>query len=473
MRRAPLSITLRLALLFSGIAVMAFVAVGAYLYQTLATQMSQRDDVELLNKVVVLRQVLRTLPPGAEVPNQLIMVLGRVIGQGGVLLRVSALDGSTLVQTTPSDVRLPDIPPVPAEREPRLADIVTWNAPNGLARAISATASTDRSLWQVTLTRERSDRLALLKRYAFDLVGALVVGAMLATALGFIAVRSAMRPLNLVTGKADNIHAHRLNCRLSVNDAPLELRALSVAFNAMLDRLEEGVQRLSGFAADLAHDLRTPLNTLMMQTQVALSRPRGAEEYQALLASNLEEYERLSRMIENTLFLARVDNTQLGLHREMLDLHAELERIRDYFEILADDAGLTLRLNEVPPLALYVDPILFQRAVNNLLSNAIAYTPRGGSVNLAARAQGAWLHVEVSNTGPGIAPERLEHIFDRYYSGDAARSAARSSAGLGLAIVRAVMELHGGNVSVESAPGMPTSFTLRFPLQYEKCGSPD
>jgi two-component system heavy metal sensor histidine kinase CusS len=160
----------------------------------------------------------------------------------------------------------------------------------------------------------------MLRGYAVDLLIALFGGALLATLLGYAVVRHSMRQLRSVIGKANAINTNRLNTRLSLQDAPVELREMGEAFNAMLDRLEEGVQRLSGFAADLAHDLRTPVNTLMVETQVALSRLRSEEEYQALLASNSEEYERLARMIENTLFLARVDNAQLALRRETLQV---------------------------------------------------------------------------------------------------------------------------------------------------------
>jgi two-component system heavy metal sensor histidine kinase CusS len=270
-----------------------------------------------------------------------------------------------------------------------------------------------------------------------------------------------MRQLRSVIGKANDISASRLNTRLSLQDAPVELREMGAAFNAMLDRLEDGVQRLSGFAADLAHDLRTPVNTLMVETQVALSRPRTAEEYQVLLASNSEEYERLARMIENTLFLARVDNAQLALRRETLDLHAELQRIHDYFDILAEDLGVRFTV-ESPPLRAEIDPVLLQRAVSNLVSNAIRHTPAGGQVQLSARETNEGIELAVGNTGPGIAPQHLPHIFDRYYRADAARSDHAHSAGLGLSIVRAIMELHDGKIWVDSQPGRQTTFFLLF-----------
>jgi two-component system heavy metal sensor histidine kinase CusS len=245
-------------------------------------------------------------------------------------------------------------------------------------------------------------------------------------------------------------------------ELPAELRALAVAFNAMLDRLEEGVQRLSGFAADLAHDLRTPVNALMMQTQVALARERTADEYQALLASNLEEYERLACMIENTLFLARADNAQLALARSTVDVRAELEHIREYFDMLAEDKGIRFGLDDVGELHVHADPVLLRRAVNNLVSNAIAHTPPGGVVSLGAARDGEWITLSVQNSGDGIAPEHLGRVFERYYRADAARGAGRS-AGRGLTIVGAIKRLHGGTADVDSVPAVRTVFRLRFP----------
>jgi two-component system heavy metal sensor histidine kinase CusS len=460
--RAPLSIALRLGLLFAAIAAAVSVAVGAYLYQTLAMQMAQRDDLDLLNKAALVRQLLRTLPLEQRMPRQMQAVLAPAIGQDGVMLRVAAPDGRVLVQTLAPGRRLPASKPVPAGRTPTSADVVDLDGPPSSARVLDVMSAYGPEQVRVTLVRTRSDRLAILKRYAADLLGALLAGAALATALGFWAVRTGLRPLHGIIAKADEIHAQRLAARLELERVPAELRPLGVAFNAMLDRLEEGVQRLSGFAADLAHDMRTPVNALMMQTQVALARERTPDEYQALLASNHEEYERLARMIENTLFLARADNAQLALQRDRLDVGAELAHIRDYFEVLAEDQDVVLSLDAPPLPPLAADPVLLRRAVNNLVSNALAHTPAGGRVRLRARADGAWLLVSVANTGPGIAGEHLAQVFERYYRADPARPAS-SSAGLGLAIVRAIMRLHGGGAEVDSSPGAETVFTLRFP----------
>jgi two-component system heavy metal sensor histidine kinase CusS len=467
-RLPPLSLTLRLALLLSAVAVTIFLAVGAYLYQTLARQMSYRDDVELINKVMQIRRILGELPSPQAIVTDARPLTDTLFGHNDFMLKVTAPDGRQLLRTAVTSRPLPQVASVPPQRALTLADVHDWMPAMGSGRMVSAVglvgtgegAGAGQPV-QITLARERSDRLKILRGYAADLLMTLCGGALLATLLGYVVVRHSMRQLRSVIGKANDISASRLNTRLSLQDAPVELRELGAAFNAMLDRLEDGVQRLSGFAADLAHDLRTPVNTLMVETQVALSRPRTAEEYQALLASNSEEYERLARMIENTLFLARVDNAQLALQRESLDLQAELRRIHDYFDILAEDLGVRFTVT-APPLRAEIDPVLLQRAVSNLVSNAIRHTPADGTVELSARETGEGVELAVSNTGPGIAPEHLPHIFDRYYRADAARSDQAHSAGLGLSIVRAIMELHNGKIWVDSRPGQRTTFFLLF-----------
>jgi two-component system heavy metal sensor histidine kinase CusS len=460
-RLGPLSLTARVALLLAAVAIATFLAAGAYLYQTLATQMYYRDDVELVNKATQIRRIVASLPSPQAIAQDQRSLVETLSGHNDFMLRVRGPAGERLLQTSITSRPLPKIASVPAQNALTLDDIHDWVPEQGSGRMVSAQGLAGGEPVEITLARERSDRLRILKRYGADLLLALAGGAALAALLGYAIVRHSMRSVRSLIGKANDINASRLNTRLSVKDAPAELRDMGAAFNAMLDRLEEGVQRLSGFAADLAHDLRTPLNTLMVETQVALSRPRTVEEYQALLASNSEEYERLARMIENTLFLARVDNAQLALQRETLDLRAELLRIHDYFEILAEDVGVRLAV-DVPALELQVDPVLLQRAVNNLVSNAIRYTPAGGEVRLSARRVQRGVELAVSNTGTGIAPEHLPHIFERYYRADAARSSQAHSAGLGLSIVRAIMQLHGGEVRVESVPGGSTSFFLRF-----------
>jgi len=466
-RRTPLSISLRLGLLFAAIAAGVFGVVDAYLYQALATQMAQRDDADLLNKGTLVRQLLRTLPAGGRMPQeQLQAVLAPVIGQEGVQLHVALPDGQVLVSTVQDEHHLPANVPVPLARDPDAADIVEVDGAPVTAHVLDMLADYGgkgaRTQVRVQLLRVRSDRLDILQRYRVDLLTALGAGILLASMLGFWAVRSGLRPLRGMAAKANDIHTHHLNTRLDPASMPAELREMATAFNEMLDRLEEGVQRLSGFAADLAHDLRTPVNALMMQTQVALGQERNPDEYQFLLASNQEEYERLSRLIENTLFLARAENAQLALARERLDVGHELAQIADYFEMLAEEKGVQLTLGAMPAHPLFADPVLLRRAVNNLMSNAITYTPPGGRVRVDARAEGPWITLAVANSGDGVPTFEVERVFDRYYQADPAR-ATGSSVGLGLPIVRVIMHLHGGSAHAEIRQGGETVFSLRFP----------
>ena len=458
--RGPLSITSRLALAFAGVALVCFWAVGMYLYVALHHQMSQRDDAELLNRASVLRHVLagqRDPDAVAALPD---LALNTVFGQTGLALRVAGPDRRELA-ATPATPPAAATPMVPLDREPAMADIVDGGA--GASRVLAVLAATaDGSTLHVVLARQRSDRLAILRRYVPDLLAALLTGTLIAAALGFLAVRRGMAPLRLVIGKANEISTHRLRGRLQVADVPAELRELGGAFNAMLDRLEEGVQRLSGFAADLAHDLRTPINTLMVETQVALARPRTPAQYEAALASNIEEYERIGRMIENTLFLARADSAQLAVKLVRLDLARELGRIADYFEGVAAEAGVVLEVRHASAL-LDADAILFQRAVSNLVSNAIRHSAPGGAVVIETVSAAAGVAVRIINHGDAIAPETLDLVFERYYRSDPARSAAPDGAGLGLAIVRAIMDLHRGSVSAVSTADGQTCFALHFP----------
>jgi len=461
--RQPLSITARLALLFAVVAVLSFVAVGGYLYRTLQQQMAYRDDAELLGRVTLIRHILSEATSLDDLERKQHSLLDTVFGHDDFVLRLLGPDQRVLLQNGASSASIPAVPLVPADRAPALSDIRDWQPAVGNGRLVSAVGNLGDAgqPLQITIARERSDRLKMLAVYATHLLVGIGVGAALATTLGFIIVKQGMKPLRSVIGKANDISTNRLNSRLSVNDTPAELRELGSAFNAMLDRLEDGVQRLSGFAADLAHDLRTPINTLMVETQVALSRPRSVEEYQALLASNSEEYERVARMIENTLFLARADSAQLGLQRERLDTLAELRRIGEYFEGLAEDGAVTLTVDGDSDSTINADPILLQRAVSNLVSNAIHHTPAGGAVRLSAQRGEDGVDIIVCNTGAGISAEHLPHIFDRYYRADPARSASHS-AGLGLSIVRAIMALHGGTIDADSTPGATTTFRLRF-----------
>jgi two-component system, OmpR family, heavy metal sensor histidine kinase CusS len=236
----------------------------------------------------------------------------------------------------------------------------------------------------------------------------------------------------------------------------------------MLDRLEESFERISKFSGDIAHDLRTPVNNIRGEVEVALARARNVEEYRDVLGSCLEEAVRLSDLIGDLLFLARAESPLTHVRRERVDVAELLGGMRDYYEASAADGGVSLTTSVDDSVIAEFDRTLMQRAVGNLVSNALAHTPAGGSVVLKANSDAAAIRIEVSDTGAGIPAEALPRVFDRFFRVDGSRSQSSGGTGLGLAIVQSIMQLHGGNVEIDSHPGQGTRVTLLVPADGAK-----
>jgi two-component system heavy metal sensor histidine kinase CusS len=205
------------------------------------------------------------------------------------------------------------------------------------------------------------------------------------------------------------------------------------------------------------------VNNLRGEIELALGKPRGPEEYRDVLGSCLEECGRLARMIDSLLFLARAENPRTQVPREPVEVARELEAVREFYEAAAAEVGVALRVAARPPLHAEVNRPLLQRAVGNLVENALAHTPAGGEVTLTAGPDQRGVRVAVADTGCGIPEEHLEHVFDRFYRADRARSAKGGGVGLGLAIVKGIVELHGGAVEIDSTVGHGTRVALVFP----------
>jgi two-component system heavy metal sensor histidine kinase CusS len=230
----------------------------------------------------------------------------------------------------------------------------------------------------------------------------------------------------------------------------------------MLERLQRDFQRLSEFSSDLAHELRTPISNLLTQTQVTLAHQRDAPVYRDTLASNAEEFQRLGRMVSDMLLLAKTEHGLALPHREPVALHQAAQSLFDFFDVVAEDKAVTLVLEG--QVTINGDRLMLQRAISNLLSNAIRHAPEGSQVKVWASSTEGKASLCVDNAGPPIAPEHLPRLFDRFYRVDKSRTHLNADGtGLGLAITRAIMEAHGGTVSVESNTEY-TRFCLRFPV---------
>jgi two-component system heavy metal sensor histidine kinase CusS len=252
---------------------------------------------------------------------------------------------------------------------------------------------------------------------------------------------------------------------MPVQAVPVELADLAHTLNQMLERLQDDFRRLSEFASDLAHELRTPISNMLTQTQVTLAAQRDNTAYRDILASNAEELQRLARMVADMLFLAKTERGVDLPHKERFMAADESQALLDFYEAVADDKGISLTAQGNGSIE--GDRLMFRRALSNLLSNALRHTPAGGNVRIIVIALPNGTEVSVENTGEDIDPEVLPRLFDRFYRADPARAHPTSDgAGLGLAITKAIVEAHGGRASVKSAQGV-TCFSLVFPYSDE------
>lgn len=276
-----------------------------------------------------------------------------------------------------------------------------------------------------------------------------------------IAVHTGHQPLRNVSMKIKNITSENLDVRLDPDRVPIELKQLVMSFNHMIERIEDVFTRQANFSADIAHEIRTPITNLVTQTEIALSHRRTDKELEEVLYSNLEEYNRMTKMVSDMLFLAQADNNQLIPERVTLDLHAETIKVFEFFEAWAEEQEVGLRF-EGHSSMVEGDPLMLRRVINNLLSNAIRYTPRGQSVTVRVNEQEDCVELTVENPGEPVAHEHLPRLFDRFYRVDPSRQRKSEGSGIGLAIVKSIVTAHHGKISVASDE-VSTRFTISLP----------
>lgn len=456
------SIAWRLALAFALVCALVLSAIGVFLYRSLASEIAYRDDLALLGRLEQVRALLAD-SDSLDALQARPRLYQNMLGNLDSLLLVRRADGSSVIAINPRRRDLPALNAIPREQTPQRPDVLTWQAPDGAELALLSGEAQGPNGEPLTVIAGKvlSEREQMLGSYRMRLYLSVVLGALLAFALGLVLLRRGLQPLRQLSEAVRGIDLRSLDQRLPANGTPAELLEPVQALNGMLARLDDSVQRLSQFSADLAHEIRTPLHTLLASNGQALNHPRSTAEYQEVLASNMEEFERLKRMAENLMFLARAEQAERALNLQTLDLHSVGGELCDYFEALADDRDL--RLDNQLHGELLADQQLLQRALGNLLANAVRHADSATVISLHRRDEAGWCWLQVRNHGPAIAPEHLSKLFDRFYRVDPARAEPGDSGGLGLAIVQSIMQLHGGQVRVSSdADG--TVFELGFAL---------
>lgn len=454
------SITLRLTALFAAVSTLVLLALGYLIGGTVEQHFVEQDIEVLSGKLDLTRRILEKAQSRDDlvaVPQQLDDAL---VGHHGLSVVVALQDGELLFAT-----RSAEFPDGLLSGNP-VADIAhprVWRTARGTPmRGISASVPTGiagLSAVVIGVATDITHHEEYLAGFRLTLWAFVAFAAVLSGLLGWLAVRRGLAPLQAMKCEAENITAQRLHARLALDAVPAELVDLAVTLNAMLARLEESFRRLSDFSSDLAHEFRTPISNLMTQTQVTLSRSRTPDEYRDVLASNIEEYERLSRMVADMLFIAKADDGQIVPTRDTLELAPLVGDLVEFHRLVAEEKKVELTSDGTG--AIQGDRLMIRRAISNLLSNAIRHAPAGGRVTVSILEADSGVLVDVTNTGQTIAPEHLPRLFDRFYRADPSRAGEGSHSGLGLAIVRSIVEAHGGQVAAFSADGV-TTFRLTF-----------
>lgn len=446
------SLTLRLTAIFTLIMALACGGISLILYNALRSELVWRDDQTLINRAAQLRQLLED---GAQ-PESLPLYFNRMVDirQDILSIRPQQAQNVTINHT---GVALPDIAPTPVNTPPSAQQLHRWRSTDDMdASALSLQANSPHGPVTVTLARVARERAMMLERYRQQSILVSLAAILLCAALSPLLIRRGLRAIGRLSQIVAETASDRLNQPVPLQAIPQELLPLGKALNAMRQSLSTDFIRLTQFADDLAHEIRTPINVMLGQNQVALGHQRSVAEYQALLEGNIEELEALSRLTENILFLARATHHNIRLNQETFSLSEALEMVVDFLEPLAEEREMAIELNAQGSLT--ADKMLFQRAITNLLTNAIRYAAGNGTIAVSTIQGGNAVEIEVANDGEPLAEP--EKAFERFWRGDNVRHTAGS--GLGLSLVSAIAALHGGSAYYRHAQGK-NIFGLRLP----------
>ena len=469
-RGSSWSLAKRLSLWYALSAFLLLSVATGLLYWGTARRFDQENDQYLEKKISLLESLLRD--PSEQMATVRWEVEEELLTSPSVrvLSRVAAADGHVLFETSGMSRDLPNHLLARLEANRRGTNIRT---PSGkefrvLTLFVEAPHSAEKRGFRLQVAIDLEYERRLLRNYLDQLWLVLGIGLIAAVMIGFRIARGGIAPVQSMTETVKRVRSSTLSERVELAGMPSELAVLAETFNEMLERLEEAFARLSRFSSDLAHELRTPIGNVRGELEVALTRARSPHEYREVVQSSLEECEKLSRLIDRLLFLARAEHPKTQIHREVLKIDQELQTVIDFYEAAASERGVRLEIQTPHALMASADRTLLQLAIGNLVDNAVRHTPAGGAVSLEARVESGRLIIRVKDNGEGIATEHLPHVFERFYRADPARSHNGGGAGLGLALVQTIAHLHQGNASIDSTFGSGTSVTLTFPASIEK-----
>lgn len=486
------SLTLRLTFFFSASTMVTIALLSLFLHKEMQQYFVISDTHTLRNKAILIKDIIGKTNFNQEFAS----IVSRMEQVEGVAIKVDNRHDQIVLYTSdkihfPADIVNADmtkainydtdiIPPdfsfnrlkAPPKIENLLEQMFEWQDGEDQYRGIRFYFTVQGSEPQsvlITLAMNVSQRYGFLNHFKSVLIKFAVIAVIISALLHWFVTYYGLKPLKKLSTKAKLVSGNDIKQRMPVDDLPIEIAGLSETLNNMLERLEEAFERLENFSSDIAHELRTPINSLMMQTQVVLSQPRNNREYQMALGSNIEEFERLARMISDMLFLAKADNKQLLLSKESIHIEQEISELFEFYDALAEERNISLVLEG--SLDIHGDKLMLRRAFSNLISNAINHSFEGSHIKVSLASHKNNAIITFTNSGHTVPKEVLPHLFNRFYRADKARtSSAYEGVGLGLAITQSIAQTHGGNVIVASANNT-TTFTIYLPLKAKSLNS--
>jgi two-component system heavy metal sensor histidine kinase CusS len=448
MKTRPASLAVRLTVSIGAVITVVLLTFGWIVERSINDHFVQQDVDELNAVVQALKHTLATLPPSIAPGELHERFANAVSGHHNAQYRISS-DAGVQIYASPGSNLDRFVKIAQPVENITIETVGIWRDQGATFRGAVLRTGSDglRGSSKLTIAVATGINFHLHYLESFrDYLRIITVAACLIAILAtWLAVHQGHAPIRRISREMRRVGSDQLHIRLEPDAVPTELVELATSFNGMLERLENVFRRLSDFSGDIAHELRTPITNLKTHTEVALSQARSVEQYREVLYSNLEEYERMAKMLSDMLFLAQADNNLLKPELVKIDLQAEMRILFDYFGAWAEEREVGLHTLG-PQVCILGDRLMIRRALSNLLSNAIRYTPAGGIVTAMFGVESTSARVCIKNPGPPIPPEHIAHIFERFYRPDASRQRSGEGAGLGLAIVKSIVEAHAGKI---------------------------
>lgn len=449
-----MSLGTRISLAFSLISCMVFLSIGLLSYQNMQQILYQQQDQALQARIQRIELFLEDKAT-FQILVQHPKLYENMLGEEDSLL-VLKNKAQTFIDINPLNIQLPTI------IDSNKIEFLNDQKEHQKMRLAYQTLHFDGQQYELIAGKQLNEANSILKNYMWKLFFNSLLGILISSVLGWWIGHYFLRSMKKLTLETRQINTQQLSHRIQTPSNGWEVIQLSQAMNEMLDKIQTNYEQLAQFSEDIAHELRTPLNNLIGQTQIALSQSREKEDLENLLYSHLEEYERLTQMIENMLFIARSEQKEYPLEKSDLDLKVLFSELFDYFSFLAEEKGMVFKISIPDDLIIHANADLLKRALSNLIINAIDYGQVDGLISIQAHQLNSKIEISVLSHGIFVGEQHLKFLFDRFYQVAESRHEKAQTGGLGLAIVQSIMNLHHGETQVEnSAQGIV--FRLSFP----------